>query len=43
MIHRKFGAQWTNGLGGDVTNVFVRKFKIAKNLVRWIFMVLEAN
>lgn len=30
MIHRKFGAQWTNGLGGDVTNVFVRKFKIAK-------------
>ena len=42
MIHRKFGSNRTYGLGGDVKNVFFKKFKMAENLVRRTLVVPEA-
>ena len=42
MIHRKFGSNRTYGLGGDVKNVFFKKFKMAENLVRRTLVVQEA-
>ena len=42
MIHSKFGKNRTYGLGGDVKNVFFKKFKMAENLVRRTLVVQEA-
>lgn len=42
VIHGKFGTNQTYGFRGDVKNVFLKRFNMAENLVRWTLRVPEA-